>query len=174
MAGELPRPEEVAGAVWRHDWHRYEDYKTVHHRYLANLLNEGLVEEDGLTFHEYRSGRLLTNVNVAGRLRCASGVTIEVDKWLETDGESDSPVRGYSYSYQAWLAGTGQEILRYDSAHGFDRLHYHIFDLHTGQETVLPCPLESLPTLDGFIRLAIKMVRDARQRSGSAKGAGTS
>jgi len=161
MAGELPRPEEVGGAVWRHEWHPYEDYKTVHQRYIANLSNEGLVEEDGLTFHEYRTGRLLTRVNIAGRITCAFGVTIEVDKWLETDGASDPSVRGYAYRYHAWLARTGQEILRYDSAHGFDRLHCHVFDLHTGQETILPCPIESLPTLDGFIRLATKKVRDA-------------
>ena len=47
MAGELPRPEEIGGAVWRHDWHPYEGYKTVHHRYLANLINEGVIDTKG-------------------------------------------------------------------------------------------------------------------------------
>jgi len=161
MAGELPSPEEVGGAVWRHEWHLYEDYKTVHHRYITNLVNEGLVEQDRLTFHEYRTGRLLNRVNIAGRIRCGFGVTVDVDKWLETDGASVPSVRGYSYSYQAWLASTGQEILRYDSAHGLDQLHCHVFDLQTGRETVLPCPLDSLPTLDAFVRLVMRRVRDA-------------
>ena len=162
MAVQLPRPEEVGGAVWRHDWHRYEDYKTIHHSYITNLFNEGLIEEDTLTFHEYRTGRTLIDVNVEGRIRCTLGVIIEIDKWLEVDTANDPSVRGYSYRYHAWLAETHQGVLRYDNAHGVGNLHCHLFDLRTGEASIIPCPRDSLPALDGFIRLAIKRVQDVQ------------
>lgn len=161
MVGELPSPDEAGGAVWRHDWHRYEAYKSVHHRYITNLFDEGIVLLDGLVFEEHRTGRVLTDVHIAGRISCADSLMVEVDKWLEADGSRDPLVRGYSYSYQAWVAETEREVLRYDSAHGLGNLHCHVFDLRTGDETVIPCPLDRLPSLDGFIRIALRRLRQA-------------
>ena len=54
MVDPVPRPEEARGAVWVHGWDPYEDYRNVHERYMNNLLNEGLVINDGLFFHEYK------------------------------------------------------------------------------------------------------------------------
>lgn len=73
MAGELPSLETTRAAVWLHDWHSYEDYKTVQDRYMTQLMNEGLVEENGLVFDEVRDGRALLAVNIAGRLGCTAG-----------------------------------------------------------------------------------------------------
>lgn len=161
MAGELPSLETTRAAVWLHDWHSYEDYKTVQDRYMTQLMNEGLVEENGLVFDEVRDGRALLAVNIAGRLGCAAGVTAEVDKWLDAQpGPRGYLVKGSSYSYQAWLSDTGQEIVRYDSAHGLDDLHCHVFNLKTGEEERISCPLERLPSLDAFVRIAVKMAQD--------------
>lgn len=73
MVGELPGLDEAGGAVWRHDGHRYDDYKTVHHRYITNLFNEGIVVLDGLVFEEHRTGRALAAVHISGRISCADG-----------------------------------------------------------------------------------------------------
>ena len=162
MVDRIPRPEEAGGAVWSHDWHPYEDYKTVHYRHMTNLINEGLVQADGLTFHEYLddSGRL-AQVNIEGRIDCAGGLAIRVDKWLEAD--SFRNVRGYSYSYHAWLSDPEQLVIRYDNAHQFNNLHCHIPNPTSGAVSRYPVPIDSLPTLDGFIRNAIKMVQDAKE-----------
>ena len=155
MAYELPSPQEIGAASWRHDWHPYDDYQVVHATYMTNLMHEGLVDEDRLSFREYREGRRLVQVNVEGRVRCKHGVIIEVDKWLDVRRTRRGyEVMGSSYSYQAWFEGDGREILRYDSAHGMAGLHYHLFD-SDGRERIVTISLAQLPTLDGFIRQAL-------------------
>ena len=161
MADQLPRSEAVGGAVWRHDWHSYEDYKTVHERFMSNAISEGIVTENHLVFNEVRQGAKLIQVNIRGRIDCAYGLSVFVNKWLEVDAGQN--VRGADYSYQAWLYDTNQEVIRYDSAYGLNDLHCHIFDLNTGEESIQPVPIDRLPTLDGFIRIAVKLVQDAQE-----------
>lgn len=162
MVDPLPRPEEVGGAIWSHDWHPYEGYKTVHDRYITNAINEGLIIANHLIFDEIRQGKKLIQVNIRGRIECTYGLCIFVDKWLEFDAGRN--VRGYSYSYHAWLTETNQEVIRYDSAYGLSDLHCHLFDLKTGTEHIYPVPMDRLPTLDAFIRIAIKQVEDAQEK----------
>ena len=130
---------------------------------MNNLVNEGLVLRDNLTFDEIREGRHLIEVNIRGQITCLDGLTVSVDKWLDVDDVQS--VKGYSYSYNAWLTETEQPVIRYDSAHGLDDLHCHLFDLNTGEESRFPIPITNLPTLDGFIRIAIKLVQDAKEES---------
>jgi hypothetical protein len=161
MADQLPRPETVGGAVWAHDWHPYQSYLTVHDRYINNLFNEGIIVENYLVFDEIRENGKLIEVNVRGRIECVYGLCISVDKWLEVDQEQN--VRGYSYSYHAWLVEADQEVIRYDSAYGLNELHCHLFDPSTKRESIQPCPIDRLPTMDAFIRIAVKLVRDAQE-----------
>ena len=161
MADRLPRPETVGGAVWSHDWHSYEDYKTVHERYINNAVDEGIIVENHLVFDEVRQGSRLIQANIRGRIECVYGLSISVDKWLEVDAGQN--VRGVDYSYHAWLHDTGQEVIRYDSAYGLIDLYCHMFDLSTGEESIYPVPMDRLPTLDGFIRIAVKLVQDAKE-----------
>lgn len=131
---------------------------------MNNLIDEGLVQVDGLTFHEYTDddGRL-AKINIEGRIDCIDGLAIQVDKWLETDLFRN--VRGISYSYHAWMVETDQLVIRYDNAHRLNELHCHMPNPTSGTVVRYPVPIDLLPTLDGFIRNAIKMVRDARKDS---------
>ena len=153
MADDLPSIQEVGGASWPHDWLSYQTYVAVHDRCMEILYNEGLVIDGGFDFLEY--GQPMQGVRIRGRIRCKFGLTIEIDKQLEVD--SSTRVRGFDYSYHAWIEETGQPILRYDSAHGLPDLHRHEFNLTTGQETRTPITLDGLPTLDGFIRQAVAL-----------------
>ena len=58
-----------------------------------------------------------------------------------------------------------QAVIRYDNAHGLNDLHCHIFDLNTGEGSLHTVPIDKLPTLDSFIRVAVKMVQDAQKAS---------
>ena len=80
QAGTPPR------ARWQHRWHPYDDYQNVHHEYIEALTESGLVIESRLTFYETPddSGHLL-EVNLVGRIECAEGVNIDVDKTLNAD-----------------------------------------------------------------------------------------
>ncbi len=133
---------------------------------MRALEREGLVISDGLTFHEVRFGRrkILVQVNIRGHIQCTDDLLIDVDKWLEVDQRRN--VRGVSYSYHAWLVAADRQVLRYDMSHGIDELHCHLFDMRSGQETaVIPVSLDRLPSLDAFIRIAVKMVRDAQGKA---------
>ncbi len=86
-----------------------------------------------------------------------------MDKTLIVRYVRDVPhVRGVDYNYHAWLNSTEQDILRYDMAHG-EGMHCHVFDLATGESALLPVPLDMLPTLDGFVRMACRRAADAGQ-----------
>jgi hypothetical protein len=141
MVDRIPRPEEIGAAVWPHGWYPYEGYKTVHFTFMNNLLDEGLVLKDHLIFDEIRDGRYLIEVNIKGQIDCIDGLAIAVDKWLDVD--EGQRVKGYSYSYHAWLTATEQPVIRYDSAHGLDDLHCHLFDLATREESRFPISTKS-------------------------------
>ena len=100
-------------------------------------------------------------MRISGRLRCAHDVSVRVDKVLEARYVRDVPqVRVIRLAYHAWLSSTEQDILRYDTAHG-EGLHCHVFDLATGESALLPAPLDMLPTLDRFVRMACRSAADA-------------
>lgn len=127
---------------------------------MTTLENEGIVEEDGLSFIEVRDGRRLQSVVVSGEIRCANGLLITVDKTLAVQG---AYVKGEDYSYHAWIEETEQSVLRYDMAHESTGLHCHVFDPKTGKETIFPVDRDSaLPTLDAFIRLAFDRAKEFR------------
>lgn len=162
MVDRLPRPEEVGGAVWPHNWFPYEGYKTVHERYINDAINEGIIIENRLAFNEVRQGRRLIEVNIKGRIECEYGLTIFVDKWLKVD--DTQRVRGSDYNYHAMLTNPLQDVIRYDNSHGPNELHCHLFNLENGTETIHPIQIEDLPTLDRFIRIAFQLVKDAQGR----------
>jgi hypothetical protein len=66
-------------------------------------------------------------------------------------------IRADSYLYHAFLRGQS-DVIRYDTAHGFDDLHRHRFDPGTGSSVREHIELDELPTLDGFVREAIAIV----------------
>lgn len=126
---------------------------------MAALENEGIVLENALSFRE--EGLPLAVVRLEGTLRCRFGVAMRIKKELAVRYERRRPyARGVGYGYHAWLAESGQPVIRYDDAHEWIGLHCHLYDLATGEETALPALASQLPTLDGFIRIADKIVRD--------------
>ena len=86
-----------------------------------------------------------------------------MDKTLDVRNVAGKPeVKGVLYSYHAWIAGTDQSIIRYDMSHHWLGLHCHLFDLDSNEETTFPdLSLEALPSLDEFVRIADKRVREA-------------
>lgn len=105
-------------------------------------------------------------MRIVGRLRCHYDVSVQVDKTLLVSYLRDIPqVRGVDYSYHAWLGSTDQDILRYDMAHS-EGLHCHVFDLETSETALLPVPIDMLPTLDGFVRIACRRAADAAANRG--------
>ncbi len=67
-------------------------------------------------------------------------------------------VKGARYSYHAWLYASSRQLIRYDMSHHWLGLHCHLFDSTTGEEEVFThLPIEMLPSLDGFIRIADRM-----------------
>jgi hypothetical protein len=149
--GQAGKPHE-----WRHDWHPYEDYLSVHAEHMSALAKEGVVLRDGLTFTETRDHKELVAVQIRGYIECAGNLLVFVDKWLDVrrGKQRRYEVRGTSYSYHAWVRGSGATLLRYDSAHGLDQLHRHRL-IADGSEIVEPIHLGMLPTLTGFIREAL-------------------
>ena len=145
-------------AKWAHDWHPYEDYKTVHAEHLHRLTDTGQVLRDRLSFREARAGKELRSVNIRGRIECASNVLVMVDKWLDVrrGRRGNYEVRGTSYSYHAWIRGRGT-LVRYDTAHGFQGLHRHLIDPETHVETRDEIALDDLPTLADFILEALDL-----------------
>lgn len=128
---------------------------------MASLENEGIVLENALSIEE--RGSPLATVRITGFLRCRLGVVIRIEQVLQIRYERRRPyARGVGYGYHAWLAASGQPIIRYDDAHEWIGLHCHLYDLATGEETALPTPPDQLPTLDGFVRIADKIARDAQ------------
>lgn len=162
MADQLSRLQEPEASPhkWPHDWHSYEDYLTVHERHMQTLMDEGLVLRSRLSRIEI-GGKKLQKVQIRGRVECARDVVIVVDKWLEAryNHRNQCEVRGFSYSYEACLRG-GRQLVRYDSAHGLDRLHRHTYDPRTGKEIdEQPIALGDLPSLSDFIREGVQASR---------------
>lgn len=81
------------------------------------------------------------------------GVEVDVTKFLETRpvGKGRMQVRGFSYCYNAHIAGK-HNVLRYDNNHDFEDYHRHVFDINTGSEIKrIPIKRSELPTLAEFL-----------------------
>ena len=124
------------------------------------LEDEGILLESSLSIlQELGAGE----VEVSGALGCRFNVTIRVANTLSVRYRRGQPyVRGEDYNYHAWLGTTGQQIIRYDTAHEEIGLHCHLFDLATGEQAILPVPWERLPTLNEFVRIADRIAREAQ------------
>ncbi len=69
---------------------------------------------------------------------------------------------GARYTYHAWFGATGRSIIRYDNTHDPADLHCHLFDVAAQEEMILSVPWDALPTLEGFVRIADGIARDAQ------------
>ena len=163
MDDELPSAGTPEGprTKWSHDWYSYEGYLNVYTSHMDDLLNEGVVLHNGLSFREITDGQgELLQVQVHGTVSCDRSVVVVVEKWLDVrrDRRGHREVKGRSYSYGAYSEKSGQPILRYD-CHGWggvEQLHKHVFDPRSGRETRNePIALDALPPLDGVIREAV-------------------
>jgi hypothetical protein len=119
-----------------------------------------MVVDGRLSFihHDDMRGEPL-RIQVTGRIRCTAGVEVQVDTWLDVRRRRDNrlEVRAYTYSYHAWIERTGQELLRYDNAHG--ELHRHFFDSRGTEVEVAAIRLDELPTLDAVVEEAVSLAR---------------
>jgi len=124
---------------------------------MADLIGSGQVIRNGISIRDTRAGRRLVTVHIRGRVECVNNVLIFVDKWLEArrGHQNQHEVRGYRYSYHAWLRNTERTILRYDSAHG-EELHRHVLR-PDGNEVREPITIDRLPTLTDFIEESIAL-----------------
>ena len=130
---------------------------------MRDLETEGVVLSDTLNREEVRNrSGVLEAVEMRGRIQCAGGLTVNVEKVLEARARPDGrpEVRGFSYRYHAWCEyeGVQRDLNRYDSAHGgLDGLHRHVFDPRTGRARQRdPIPLADLPTLDQVLIEAVE------------------
>lgn len=144
--------------AWQHDWYSYEKYLSLQDGYLRQLEDEGTIVNNQLTTLEIPNRPNLETVNITGRIVCAQSVLIAVDKWLEARRNEGGhiEVKGYSYTYHAWISGE-PAIVRYDSSHGIDDIHRHYVDPSTGKDYPEPIPLSDLPTLNEFILEALAL-----------------
>lgn len=128
---------------------------------MQRLIDEGLVESDGVSFIESVDDRgVIVHVTIRGRLRCRGGLLIRVDKKLDVRrGRSGRlEVRTYSYQYHAWIHGRAgyprRNVIRYDNSPVHDhQLHRHDFDGAGNETSVSAVEFADLPTLSEFVRL---------------------
>jgi hypothetical protein len=123
---------------------------------MTELMDAGAVLKDNLSRVETRDGGELVSVRIHGSIECSTDLLVVVDKWLDVrrDGRGRHQVKGRRYVYQALVRTTGVTVLRYDNAHGNDRLHRHV----QGQDEPIPISLDDLPTLTGFIEESLSIV----------------
>ena len=158
----LPEPADVGDAHWPHGPLPYDTYLTIHERSMQRLEDEGVVIENTLSIRNVRDSEPGT-VIVSGELRCRFRVFIRVNTVLSVRYRRGLPyVQGDSYTYHAWIAPSGRTIIRYDNAHESEGLHCHLTDSGTGEELILPVPRGRLPTLEAFVRIADRLVREAQ------------
>jgi len=77
------------------------------------------------------------------------GLVVEVAKELaiQTGPRNQEEVRGLSYTYHAYVPGTGN-LLRYDNSHSFDEFHRHEYIFPTrDQQPLQVLTREEFPTL---------------------------
>lgn len=123
---------------------------------MTELMDVGAVLKDNLSRVETRDRGELVTVRIHGSIECSNDLLVVVDKWLDVrrDDRGQHQVKGRRYVYQALIRTTGVTVLRYDNAHGDDRLHRHV----QGEKEPMPISLEELPTLTGFIEESLRIV----------------
>ena len=128
---------------------------------MRRLENESILLDNSLSVSEERGFRF-NKVSLTGLLRCDLDVSIRVNETLAVRYERGRPyVKGTDYTYHAWFGATGRSIIRYDNTHDPADLHCHLFDPATQEETILAVPWDALPTLEGFVRIADGIARNA-------------
>ncbi|MGI8642707.1 MAG: toxin-antitoxin system TumE family protein [Thermomicrobiales bacterium] len=122
----------------RHGWTSLQNYLNVHHRYLDDL-REHFILDDDLQYLFPREGLF----KIAGRIHCRNGLFIDVNKHLRVNRWDQ--VRTARYRYHAGIEGRqDRPIFRYDNAHAYsreghaDEHHKHRFDPTTWQEIKPP------------------------------------
>jgi hypothetical protein len=161
VADQVPgsqSPGRLRVSNWQHDWYPYDSYLDVYFSQMRALENEGLALRCELTWTDIPNRRHLELVHIDGRIACRDDVLISVDKWLGVRrAKAGVPeVKGFSYSYHAWLRGSRELIVRYDCAHGLENLHRHWPDAR-GNERQRRIALDYLPTLDELVREAVEI-----------------
>lgn len=126
---------------------------------MEALRAEGTVTADALEFIESRnSDGAIVTVNLRGRVFCANGGVLVVNKWLEVrySNQNRLEARTREYMYEGLVpddAGRLQERFRYDNCHGgLATLHCHVFDGEGRITQVRQLAHEELPYLNEIIR----------------------
>jgi hypothetical protein len=168
LVDDVSAAEQTAGpsSGWTHDWYSYEKYRTIHDNYIERLTAEGIILDSRLSFSETFRDNQLVQVTLRGVIDCAEQVSIKVGKVLDVKTSRGRPlVKGSDYSYHAWLRmDPPRDLIRYCTAHGYDDLHYHRFDLGTGLQIDRPnVAIGDLPTLGDFIPQAVELGGRAKE-----------
>lgn len=137
---------------------------------IDRLVDQGLVLRDALEFVESRTPEdELVQVNLRGRLVCASLVVVVVNSWFAVRrGRGNRyAVLGTQYSYHAYKRGRPRrDVLRYDDSHG--QLHRHHFDRQGREIGIEPVDLDDLPRLDQIVFEAVLLGDDVLTRGAGA------
>ena len=122
----------------KHKPNNLNSYLSIHETAMAQYRDQGFIVDDTLVVEDVGAGL----IRIGGRIDCAGGVRIDVEKTLEIVdyGGSVPLVQTIDYSYSAVLNGRGN-IFRYCSPHGDDdgvphhpHHHVHRFDVLAGDE----------------------------------------
>ena len=143
----------------RHGWNSLENYQIIHETRLNNhpFLDPDRPHTVEFSYFELDDGLI---VQVAGEVFCLHNVTLEVEKYLETEDRAGRIyVRGLSYRYNARVRGR-HNVLRYDNGHDLNEYHRHVWDIRTGEErefsiisrNEFPTLGEILDQLEGMFR----------------------
>ena len=129
---------------------------------MRRLEDEGIVERNSLSIVDFALPAS-PGIKVEGMLHCRLGVEMRVSETSRVRyRRGRAEVMGARYTYHAWFGATGRSIIRYDNTHDPADLHCHLFDVAAQEETILSVPWDALPTLEGFVRIADGIARDAQ------------
>jgi len=152
----------------RHDWNDFQQYLHTHEQYMEQLRYEGVVDD---TLRWLPDG---DGIRLYGRIRCSTGVYLDVDKRLEFNHRGQ--VRTWRYSYQAMaFIIPERHIFRYDNFDVKDYLghpdafHKHVWHPVTRKElTCRHIGIMDWPTLDEAVRELIRWSHDHPDLVGQA------
>lgn len=121
------------------------------------LEREGVVTDHRLSLREsIEPDGTLRQVNLTGWISVAGDARLFIDEWLTVSrARGGLAVTTVEYNYHARLISSphGQDLFRYDNAHGdTSTLHRHYFDVEGGERGVRPVRLEEMPSLAEVIR----------------------
>lgn len=117
MAPKRPSPEDAGQRRRRgekHGWLALSEYVRIHE---TALDNSSFVVQNETSFEEVRDRALIL---LSGRVVCAGGVVVEVEKTLESRPSRrrrGREIRGILYKYRAFIEESGANIIRYQNCH---------------------------------------------------------